>query len=87
MSQGEQIQKIRRNHGSVHKEMDKRLGKPMGRLLRELYSARQRADYSPVPYVLSSIDKTRHEAGALWKRARTDFNWLQQESAKILKNE
>src|SRR5271169_2147697 len=47
LSQGEDIDTYRRQHGNVHAAVDRRMGKPLGRFLRELYRSRQRADYEP----------------------------------------
>lgn len=90
VSQGIDIDEIRKDHGRVHREIDRRLGKAMGKFFRELYSARQQADYEPNLFAMryqGDIDRARLDADVLLGRARTHFNWLQQESAKILKDE
>jgi len=81
------IETIRKDHGKVHRAIDKHLGKSMGKFFRELYFGRQQADYEPDLFVTKyrgHLDGARLEASSLMSRARAHFNWLQQESKKVL---
>jgi uncharacterized protein (UPF0332 family) len=87
ISRGVDIETIRKDHGKVHREIDRHLGKTMGRFLRELYLVRQQADYEPGLFAAKyhgQLDKAQVDANNLLTRARTYFNWMQQESRKVL---
>ena len=87
LSRGANIETIRKNHGMVHTEIDKLLGKPVGRRFRELYGARLQADYEPdvmAAKYRGQLDRARFDATNLLTRVKADFYWMQQESGKVL---
>jgi uncharacterized protein (UPF0332 family) len=86
-SRGVDIEIVRRNHGVLHTEIDKQLGKYFGRFVRELYAARLKADYDPDVIVIKyqgKLERARFDASNLLTRSRPNFNWIQQESKKTL---
>jgi uncharacterized protein (UPF0332 family) len=87
LSQGEDIDKYRKRHGEVHAAVDKRMGKPLGKFLRELYRSRQRADYEPDFLGVSyggDLERARTDAWVLSNRAKRNFYWIYNESRKAL---
>jgi len=87
LSKGVNIDPIRKSHGMVHTEIDKHVGKYVGRRFRELYAARLQSDYEPdmiVARYRGQLDRAALDAGSLLKRISADFYWLQQESKKPL---
>jgi uncharacterized protein (UPF0332 family) len=81
------IETFRKNHGVVHTEIDKLLGKYVGRFFRELYLARIQSDYEPDVFAAKyhgQLDRARFDANSLLTRASAYFYWVQQESRKVL---
>lgn len=82
------IKTISRTHGSVHSRIQDRLGKSMGRLLRELYDLRRRSDYESQMFsdrFRDNIEEARKQSIVVLKRARTNFDWLCREADKTLR--
>ncbi len=74
----------------VHTAIDKLLGKYVGRLFRELYSARLQSDYEPdviAARYQGQLERARFDANSLLTRASANFYWIQQESLKVLSGE
>ena len=87
LSQGQNIETYRRTHGDVHAAIDKRMGKYLGRFVRELYRSRQQADYEPAFFDRSygrNIEKARADARDLLNRANRNYYWIYNESRKAL---
>ncbi len=87
LSRGESIEETRKNHGVVHTEIEKYVGKYVGRRFREVYAARLQSDYEPDMIVVryqGQLDRARVDAENLRKRISRDFYWLQQESREAL---
>ncbi|HEY2168897.1 MAG TPA: hypothetical protein VGJ30_04685 [Candidatus Angelobacter sp.] len=87
LSQGEEIDKIRRFHGQVHTAVGKRMGKPLDRFVRAVYDARLKADYEPDFFVRkygSDLEKARAEMSYVLKSANANFYWIYQEARKAL---
>jgi uncharacterized protein (UPF0332 family) len=87
LSQGENIEFYRRTHGDVHTAIDRRMGKYLGRFLRELYRSRQQADYEPEFFDRTygrDIERARADARNLLNRASRNFYWIYNESRKVL---
>ncbi len=87
LSQGEDIDTYRRKHGNVHAAIDRRMGKPFGRLLRELYRSRQRADYEPDFLDVSyggELERARAAARTTLSRGKQNFYWIYNECRKSL---
>jgi uncharacterized protein (UPF0332 family) len=78
---------ISRVHGMVHSRIQSRLGKPMARLVRELYDLRRDSDYESKMFsdrYRDNIEEARKQSIAVLKRARTNFDWLYREARKSL---
>jgi uncharacterized protein (UPF0332 family) len=87
LSQGENIDVYRRTHGDVHTAIDRRMGKYLGRFLRELYRSRQQADYEPGFFDQTygrDIERARADARTLLDRANRNYYWIYNESRKAL---
>jgi uncharacterized protein (UPF0332 family) len=87
LSQGENIDLYRRTHGDVHAAIDRRMGKYLGRFLRELYRSRQQADYEPAFFDRSygrDIERARADLRNLLNRANRNYYWIYNESRKAL---
>jgi uncharacterized protein (UPF0332 family) len=87
MSQGEDVDTYRWRHGSVHAAVDRRMGKYLGRLFRELYRFRQLADYEPSFLAKSyagDLERARVDAQTVLGRATQNFYWIYNESRKDL---
>lgn len=87
LSQGDNVDAYRRQHGGVHTAVDRRMGKYLGRFLRELYKARQQADYDPAFFTTKyrgEIESARVDAQLLLARASRNFYWIYNESRKAL---
>jgi uncharacterized protein (UPF0332 family) len=87
LSQGESIDVYRRTHGDVHTAVDRRMGKYLGRFLRELYRSRQQADYEPRFFDRTygrDIERARADARNLLNRANRNYYWIYNESRKGL---
>jgi uncharacterized protein (UPF0332 family) len=87
LSQGEEIDAYRWTHGDVHTAIDRRMGKYLGRFLRELYRSRQKADYEPEFFNRSygrDIEMARADARSLLNRANRNYYWIYNESRKAL---
>ncbi len=86
LSRGVNIEVFRKNHGRVHTEIDRLLGKYVGQLFRELYIARRQADYEPNMFAVryhDQLDRARFDANSLLTRVSANFYWIQQESRKV----
>lgn len=87
LSQGENIDRIRKEHGRVQAAVARRMGKPLGNFLHDLYRSRQRADYEPTFLAAAyggDIEKARTDALLLADRAKRNFYWIYNESRKVL---
>lgn len=81
------IGRISSNHGMVHERVQRRLGKTMSRLVRELYALRRECDYETDMFATryrGNIEEARKESILLLKRAKTNFYWLYYEARKAL---
>ena len=84
------VEHFSKNHGRVHDEVEKRIGKPMGRRLRELYEFRRMCDYEEDLLERKyggNIEKARNEAMGLLKSARGHFYWIYVEAQKELRDQ
>jgi len=87
LSQGENIDVYRRTHGDVHAAIDRRMGKYLGRFLRELYRSRLQADYEPGFFERTygrDIERARADAQNSLDRANPNYYWIYNESRKAL---
>jgi len=78
---------ISRTHGIVHSRIQSRLGKSMGRLVRELYDLRRDSDYESKMFsdrYRDNIEEARKQSIVVLKRSKTNFNWLYREAGKSL---
>ena len=72
----------------VHSRIQGRLGKSMGRLVRELYDLRRRSDYESEMFsnrYRDNIEEARKQSIVVLKRAKTNFDWLYREADKPLR--
>ena len=84
------VERFSKNHGRVHDEVARRIGKPMGRRLRELYELRRMCDYEAgllEKRYGGNMEEARKEAILLHERARGNFHWVYQEARKELRNQ
>jgi uncharacterized protein (UPF0332 family) len=87
LSQQEDIDKLRHNHGMVHASVGRRLGKYMDSFLRDLYRSRLEADYEPGSFTRkyrNDLERARADANLLLERASRNFHWIYRESRKVL---
>lgn len=87
LSQGEQIDRFRRDHGAVHSAVARRMGKGLHRFLRQLYEARRNADYEPRFFTTkygSDLEKARIDLRTLLQVANRNFYWIYYEARKVL---
>jgi uncharacterized protein (UPF0332 family) len=88
LTQSEPIDDYRRDHGRVHTAVDRRMGKSLGRFLRELYKGRQQADYEPAFFLGKygkDLERARADAQNPLNRANRQFYWIYNESRKVLR--
>jgi uncharacterized protein (UPF0332 family) len=84
------VEQVSRNHGSVHKEVEKRIGRPIGRRLRRLAEFRRRCDYEADLFQKKyggNIEEAQNEAMAWLRSSRRDFYWIYHEARKELRNQ
>jgi uncharacterized protein (UPF0332 family) len=67
----EKVERVKEEHGRLHTEMQKRMGKAFGRFLRESYELRRESDYKP-----EWVPPASQVTGVKLKAARTQFYWL-----------
>ena len=87
LSQGEQVDHFRHSHGRVQAAIGKRMGKPLGRFVREIYQARLKADYEPGFFRSAygtDMERARLDLRNMLKAANANFYWIYQESRKAL---
>ncbi len=65
------VESVKDDHGRLHSEMQHRMGKHFGRLLRGSYALRLASDYKP-EWLVPSAAVVQQEL----KRARAQFYWL-----------
>ena len=71
----------------VHSRIQSRLGKPMGKLVRELYDLRRDSDCETKMFsdrYRDNIEEARKQSIVVLKRARPNFDWLCREARKSL---
>ena len=84
------VEHFSKNHGRVHDEVETRIAKPIGKLLRELYQFRRMCDYEADLFKKrygGNIDEVRKETMSLLKSARGHFYWIYNEARKELSNQ
>jgi uncharacterized protein (UPF0332 family) len=87
LSQGENIDRFRHDHGRVHEAIGRRLGKYVGRFVRDLYKSRLEADYEPRMFVMhygNNLENARSAGVLILERAKQNFYWIYQEARKNL---
>jgi uncharacterized protein (UPF0332 family) len=87
LSQNQNIDKARQNHGMLHSAIGRSLGKYMDSFLRDLYKLRLQSDYEPESFSKKygdQVEKARAEVNLLLERASRNFYWIYQECKKVL---
>jgi len=67
----EKVERVKEEHGRLHTEMQRRIGKSFGRFLKESYELRRESDYKP-----EWVPPAMLVTGAKLKSVRTQFYWL-----------
>lgn len=56
------VNRVSKSHGSLHAEMERRMGRSFGRFLRDSYELRRKSDYEPewpVPPIYLCIERLK----------------------------